>query len=386
MDSKLVHSANFMPKRQSNPEGASASISGGPQRIQRILAAAGHGSRRECEELITTGRVEVDRQVITHLGAKADPGSQEIRVDGQRLANSQPVYYLVNKPVGVVTTNSDPAGRPRVIDLVPDRNRVFPVGRLDLSSEGLIIVTNDGDLANQLTHPRYGVEKTYEIEIAGRVEPAQFAKLKSGVHLAEGFARVVSVFVKKQRPQSTLLEMVLAEGKNREIRRILARVGHKVLRLKRTAIGPIKLADLPKGTYRLLSRQEVQSLRENASPRSQRLRKKEREATASKRKKPTPPGGAAPPKPAPAVPSVRVVQTSPAVETGPVVDLPVRFGKGPSRPSRRVLGEPAPKVFAKRPSSPAQPSKSKKKAFTPRGDRPAGPRKGPGTRPPRRKK
>ena len=157
------------------------------------------------------------------------------------------MYFVLNKPTGVVSTNSDPSGRPRVIDLVPYRGRLFTVGRLDLSSEGLILVTNDGELANRLTHPRYGVEKTYHAEVAGTLERGDLEKLRGGIHLAEGLARVERVRVKHQYKNSTLLEIVLAEGRNREVRRILARIGHKVLRLKRVALGPLRLAELPLG-------------------------------------------------------------------------------------------------------------------------------------------
>jgi 23S rRNA pseudouridine2605 synthase len=150
-----------------------------------------------------------------------------------------------------------------VVDLVPSPElRLFPVGRLDLISEGLILLTNDGELANRLMHPRYGVEKTYRVMVAGRPAPEVLAELRTGVHLAEGVARASSVTVKKEMKQSTVLEMVLKEGRNREIRRILARVGHKVLRLLRLAIGPVRIGDLPSGGFRPLTRQEVDALRQ----------------------------------------------------------------------------------------------------------------------------
>ncbi len=184
-------------KRRRAPSAAAPAAAAGDhdnqQRLQKILAAAGIGSRRKCEELILTGRVEVDRQVVTHLGAKADPQQQEIRLDGQTVARPRLLHFLVHKPVGVVSTSYDQSGRPRVIDLVPRRSeRLFAVGRLDLSSEGLILVTNDGELANRLTHPRYGVQKTYHVEVAGNLERADLDSLQKGVHLAEGFAHVVS--------------------------------------------------------------------------------------------------------------------------------------------------------------------------------------------------
>src|SRR4051812_10801970 len=232
----------------------------GGQRLQKVLAAAGLGSRRKCEDLIREGRVEVDRHVVTELGTRVEPAQQEIRVDGESLRPSKRLYFAVNKPVGVVTTNFDPSGRSRVIDLVPTEERVFAVGRLDRSSEGLILVTNDGEFANRLTHPRYGVEKTYLVRIAGSPEPRQLERLKKGVHLAEGYARAQSIMVKKQHGQSTDLVIVLNEGRNREIRRILARVGHKVLALKRVAVGNVKLSDLPVGGWRRLMPAEVDGL------------------------------------------------------------------------------------------------------------------------------
>ncbi|HEV3416309.1 MAG TPA: pseudouridine synthase [Pirellulales bacterium] len=234
------------------------------ERLQKVLAAAGIGSRRKCEELITAGRITVDGRTVTELGTKVDPDEVEIRVDGEPLPRTKRLYYLVNKPMGVVSTNRDPSGRQRVIDLLPFPERLFTVGRLDLSSEGLILVTNDGELANLLAHPRYGVEKTYHAQVVGVPEPEVLDRLRQGVHLAEGFAHAKRVTVKSQHKQSALLEIVLDEGRNREVRRLLARVGHKVLRLKRVALGPLRLADLPPGEFRALKREEVRALKEAA--------------------------------------------------------------------------------------------------------------------------
>jgi len=233
----------------------------GGDRLQKVLAAAGLGSRRQCEELITTGRVEVDRQVVTRLGTRVDASSQEIRVDGETLSVGRRVYYAVNKPRGVVTTNRDPGRRPRVIDLVPNQDlRLFAVGRLDLNSEGLILVTNDGELANRLTHPRYGIEKVYLAQVAGRPTPEVLDKLRRGVHLAEGVARVEEVRTESYQKESAWLEIILREGMNREIRRLLARVGHKVLRLVRVSVGPVRLGKLPPGSARPLLREEIRAL------------------------------------------------------------------------------------------------------------------------------
>ena len=231
------------------------------ERLQKVLASAGIGSRRQCEELIAEGRVEVDRRVVTELGTRVDPAHQTIAVDGTRINARRPSYYVVNKPPGVVSTNRDPQGRPRVIDLVPRDERLFAVGRLDRSSEGLILVTNDGDLAHRLTHPRFGVAKTYMAMVAGTPHPEQLKKLVQGVHLAEGVARAAAVRVRKRRKGVTEVEIVLREGINREVRRLFARIGHKVLRLKRVAMGPIRLAGLPSGACRRLTRDEVKQLR-----------------------------------------------------------------------------------------------------------------------------
>lgn len=245
------------------------------ERLQKVLAGAGHGSRRACEELIIAGRVDVDGKTADVLGTRVDPNRQEIRVDGVAIPKKRFRYYLLNKPTGVVSTNRDPSGRTRVIDLVPDDQRLFTVGRLDISSEGLILVTNDGDLANELAHPRYGVEKVYEVEVAGKPEADDIRKLKTGIYLAEAFVKVENVRVKKRKPRSTLLEINLREGRNREIRRILARVGHKVLRLRRIAIGPLRLANLPSGAFRELSPAEVEKLRgKKVQPRKKRSTRK----------------------------------------------------------------------------------------------------------------
>ncbi len=230
------------------------------QRLQRFLASAGFGSRRQCEDLIEAGRVDVDGQIVTKLGSTVKGSSQKVRVDGVLLKKQKSVYYAVNKPVGVVTTNRDPQGRPRVIDLVPPDERVFPVGRLDLSSEGLILLTNDGELAQRLTHPKFGVRKVYRVTVAGKVETETMRKMRTGMYIAEGFVQVEGAKLLKSRSQSTEMEIVLREGKNREIRRILARLGHKVQTLRRIAVGPLRLGDVPTGAYRAVSAQEVEKL------------------------------------------------------------------------------------------------------------------------------
>lgn len=231
-----------------------------PQRLQRYLASAGFGSRRQCEDLIESGRVMVNDQTVTRLGTKIDPSSDQVSVDAVPVKAARPIYYAVNKPTGVVTTNRDPHGRPRVIDLVPPDDRVFPVGRLDMHSEGLILLTNDGDLAQRLAHPRFGVAKVYRVTVAGKVDGETMKQMRQGIHIAEGLVRVEGARILKSRSRATELEITLKEGKNREIRRILARLGHKVVQLRRVAIGPLRLGDLPSGAYRPLRRDEVNRL------------------------------------------------------------------------------------------------------------------------------
>lgn len=252
-------------KKAAKPSSANADQPQRGERLQKVLAAAGVGSRRECEQLILDGRVEVDREIVTELGSRVDAERQEIRVDGSTLTQPRKLYYAVNKPPGVVCTNRDPAGRMRVVDLINSDERLFTIGRLDRSSEGLILVTNDGELANRLTHPRFGIEKTYRVRVAGHPDLTLLKKLEAGMHLADGFARVASARIKRRFRDATELQIVLDEGRNREIRRLLARVGHKVLQLKRVALGPLKLDDMPVGAYRKLSPQEVKRLRASSS-------------------------------------------------------------------------------------------------------------------------
>ena len=234
------------------------------QRLQRVMASAGIGSRRDCETIIEEGRVEVDGQVVTTLGTKVDPDKQKITVDGDALKIERLQYFMLNKPPGVLSTSNDPSGRVRVIDLIQTKNRVYNVGRLDQSSEGLILVTNDGDLANRLTHPRYGIEKIYHVHVAGRPEAADLKTLTDGVYLAEGKAKATSAKFIRKGKESSSIEITLTEGRNREIRRLLAKIGHKVRTLKRVSIGPLKLKDLPKGAHRELTSAELTALKKAA--------------------------------------------------------------------------------------------------------------------------
>ena len=231
-------------------------------RLQKILAAAGFGSRRQCEELIEQGRIEVDGS-IAKLGTTVDPQRNEIRVDGLRLKVAKPTYIALFKPKGVLCTNRDQQGRVRAVDLLPPSlGRLFPIGRLDMDSEGLLLMTNDGTFSERLTHPRYGIAKIYRVQVAGDVQSETLAQLRKGVYLAEGFAKVADIQIKGRHKQSTILDITLTEGLNREVRRLLARLGHKVLMLIRIAIGPIKIGKLGPGEWRHLTPQEVRQLYE----------------------------------------------------------------------------------------------------------------------------
>lgn len=243
-----------------------------PERLQKILAEGGFGSRRECESLIQEGRVEIDREVVTKLGTKVDPETQQIRVDGQRLKIATKKYFAVNKPRGVLSTSKDPSGRPRVIDLISTDQRIYTVGRLDKDSEGLIIVTNDGELANKLTHPKYGIEKTYLIQVEGHPTREQMESLVSGVYLAEGFVQIKHFQFKRKQKHTTEIEIVLDEGRNREVRRLLARIGHKVLFLRRIAVGSFVMEGIPFGGNRQLASEEIALLSVNPKRRGKAIK------------------------------------------------------------------------------------------------------------------
>lgn len=246
--------------KPNRPKAATPSFLTGEQRINKLLAAAGFGSRRQVDELITDGRVEIDGKLVTQVGVKVDADVAKVTVDGEPLKRHRPVYFAVHKPEGFLCTNCDPDGRPRVIELVPSTARLFPVGRLDASSTGLILLTNDGELAQRLAHPKHCVPKTYFVVVAGQVDYDSMRRLQRGIYLAEGVARVDGATIRKVRKGCTEIDITLSEGKNREIRRVLARLGHKVVVLRRVAIGPLKLADMPEGSYRPLQDKEVAAL------------------------------------------------------------------------------------------------------------------------------
>ncbi len=259
----------------------------GKVRLQKLLASHGLGSRRGCEEYILEGRVTVDGKVVNKLGTRVDPHEQKITFDGERVVEQKLQYFMLNKPPGVVSTVSDPSGRLRVIDLIKTESRVYNVGRLDKSSEGLILVTNDGELANRLTHPRYGVEKKYHVLVRGCPSREKLTSLKQGIYLAEARVQVSNVRIKKRLRDATWLEIILDEGRNREIRRILARIGHKVVQLKRVSIGPLQLGDLPTGTHRQLLANEIRVLKKATATTKKPKKKIVKKKKSVARKKPT---------------------------------------------------------------------------------------------------
>ncbi len=236
------------------------------ERLQKILAAAGVASRRKAELFITQGRVTVNGKIVTELGTKVDPQRDAIKVDGKRIrARPSKVYLILNKPRGYLTTTSDPQGRPTVFDLLrPLKARVFPVGRLDYDTEGLLLFTNDGDLAQALLHPRYEFPKTYLAKVKGVLTDEEIAKLERGVTIpARKVERTARCKVTKVRKtaQNSWIEVELREGKKRQIRRMLQRVGHPVLKLKRTRLGFLNLLGLARGQWRYLEPQEIARLR-----------------------------------------------------------------------------------------------------------------------------
>ncbi len=229
-------------------------------RLQKLLATAGYGSRRVCEELVAAGRVAVNGAVV-ELGARARAGIDDVTVDGVPVAFSGVlVYYLLHKPAGVVTTASDPQGRPTVVAIVPDDPRVFPVGRLDTATEGLLLLTNDGELAHGLTHPSRGVDKTYLAEVEGVPSRAALRQLRMGVALDDGLTAPARVLVIAERAEGSALQITIHEGRNRQVRRMCETVGHPVRRLVRSAIGPLTDQRLTAGEWRELTVAEVRDL------------------------------------------------------------------------------------------------------------------------------
>ena len=234
----------------------------GGVRLQKVLAAAGVGSRRHCEEMIGEGRVEVDGEVVRRYGARVDPQRQVIRVDGRRIpVREDLVYVALNKPAGVLTTMSDARGRPTIADYLPDRTeRLFHVGRLDYDTEGLMLLMNDGELAHRLAHPRYGVLKTYLADVAGPLPRDLGRQLTTGVQLSDGVATADRFRVLERAGNRALVEITLHEGRKHIVRRMLAETGHPVSRLVRTHVGPVALGSLRPGTTRRLTPREIGDL------------------------------------------------------------------------------------------------------------------------------
>lgn len=243
------------------PAAAPPGVDDGLVRLNRFLASAGVCSRRAADELIAEGRVTVDGEVVTELGRRIDPFREEVCVDEQRVRPEKPVYVLFNKPKNVVCTNArGDAGR-RVVDFLEGvKGRLYTAGRLDADSEGLVLLTNDGAFAQRVTHPRFGVPKTYAVLVRGRIEEDAVRKARRGVWLAEGRTHGATVRVERRSRDRSYLKVTLREGKNREIRRIFARLGHPVLALKRVRIGNLTLHRLRLGEHRFLAKHEVDEL------------------------------------------------------------------------------------------------------------------------------
>jgi 23S rRNA pseudouridine2605 synthase len=234
--------------------------------LQKVLARAGLGSRRRCEELVAAGRVTVNGEVAA-LGRRVDPAVDRVEVDGTPVVvDSTLVHWLLNKPAGVVTTAHDPQGRRTVLDLVPGTPRVFPVGRLDYGTEGLLVMTNDGELAQLLSHPSRGIEKEYLAEVDGRPTAATLQRLRRGIELDDGPTAPARVRVVQRHAATTAVEIAIHEGRNRQVRRMLEAVGHPVRRLVRVRIGPLADRRLRPGEWRPLTPAEVRALYAAAGP------------------------------------------------------------------------------------------------------------------------
>lgn len=239
------------------------------ERLQKIISAAGIASRRAAEQLILQGRVRVNGKVVAELGTKADPEKDHIKVDGKLINPRQPkTYIMLNKPAGYVTTLSDPEGRPTVQALLRGvKTRVYPVGRLDFHTEGLLILTNDGDFAHLVMHPRHELPKTYLVKIKGTLDQDDIEQLEKGVYLEEGKTSPAQVRLIRKEVANSWVEITIREGRKRQVRRMFDRVDHSVIKLKRIKIGPLSLGDLQPGKYRHLTQSEVEAIREAASRR-----------------------------------------------------------------------------------------------------------------------
>jgi 23S rRNA pseudouridine2605 synthase len=253
------------------------------ERLQKILAAAGVASRRKAEEIILEGRVRVNGKIVNELGAKADPDRDRIEVDGRAVHSEEPVVLILNKPRGVVSTASDPEDRETVVDLVRGvRQRVYPVGRLDFATSGALLLTNHGDLAHALTHPKFGVEKIYVVKVRGRVPPVVLDKWRRGVELDDGKTRPAEVFMLEQTDSYTWIRVAIHEGRNRQIRRMAEATDLKVGKLKRVAFAGITIEGLRPGQWRELTDRELSRLkRDHLNPSRQKQRKRPRRDRSS---------------------------------------------------------------------------------------------------------
>lgn len=250
-----------MNKKQKKTKTTKSAVQSGKQRLQKILASAGVDSRRKCEELILEHAVTVNGILINELPAFADPDKDDIRVNGEKIKRPEKLYFLLNKPKGVICTNSDPQGRPKAIDFIDCRERLVCVGRLDVDTTGAIILTNDSELVNRLTHPKYELPKTYQVIIRGRMEGTDVEKLKKGVWLAEGKTRGAAVKVVHRSHSETTLQISIRQGLNRQIRRTFAQLGYKVKSLKRIQIGDIVLKGIAVGNYKSLTKAQIAYLK-----------------------------------------------------------------------------------------------------------------------------
>ncbi|WP_028583523.1 pseudouridine synthase [Desulfogranum mediterraneum] len=231
------------------------------ERLQKILAQAGIASRRGAEEMIRQGRVKVNGTVVTNMGCKIDPQQDQVSFDNAPIRLEEKLYILLNKPAGYVTTLSDPQGRPIVSDLLPGiSSRLFPVGRLDLDTEGALLMTNDGQLGNYVLHPSYEVNKTYEATVRGLPSPATLRRLAAGIRLEGGMTYPAQLRILKQFKDRTRVEIIIHEGKKRQVRKMFQAVGHPVLGLKRTAYGRLRLGNLASGKYRILTKNDLKKL------------------------------------------------------------------------------------------------------------------------------
>ncbi len=236
------------------------------ERIQKIISAAGITSRRAAEQLISEGRVRLNGQVVTELGTKADAAKDHIKVDGKLINPRQPLtYVMLNKPAGFVTTMADPEKRPTVLSLLKGiKIRVYPVGRLDYNTEGLLLLTNDGNFAHLITHPKHEFPKTYRAKVKGVLDDRQISELENGIHLDDGMTAPAKLKKLSKEEANSWLEITIHEGRKRQVRRMFDRVGHSVIKLKRIRTGNLMLGDLPEGAFRYLTPAEVNALKELA--------------------------------------------------------------------------------------------------------------------------